>query len=247
MRDPDPAGGTGDHAPTDPGNPDHGGPDQSGPDQSGPDQSTPDHGNPDHSTPDHDTTAPAHDPAYVQAGHDLAERTHTHLVELDSGTKGNWTHELYHKNVEANTTYSIDGGKYLFQTDEHARVVHAEGHLHTVVDAADRARHNGQQVKAGGVDRQWFDDGGHFFGTVFGGPGEGVNITAQWSHLNRGSFRDLESSWADTIDEGGAVHVEIDVKYPGESLRPEAYTVYHQVDGTPEWIRTPFDNGPPAK
>ena len=114
-----------------------------------------------------------------------------------------------------------------------ARVVHAEGNLDQVVkELEDRSRHGGQQTSAGGADRLDVDHGGHIFATLFGGPGEGINLTAQWSKVNLGAYKALENQWAAAIDSGKSVRVEVNLSYP-EGLRPSRYDVEYQIDGGP--------------
>ncbi|GAA4264468.1 DNA/RNA non-specific endonuclease [Frondihabitans peucedani] len=106
---------------------------------------------------------------------------------------------------------------------------------------ADRARHGGQQRIAGGEYRLSTDDGGHSFGTVFGGPGEGINLTAQLRGVNRGSFRALEQEWMNSLrDTGGEVHVTIDAEYAGGS-RPLGYNVDFKLPNSP-WLNRYFPN-----
>ncbi|MGN7189665.1 DNA/RNA non-specific endonuclease [Curtobacterium sp. MCBA15_004] len=184
----------------------------------------------------------AHDPSpTTHVGKDGVERT---VLQFDSGAKGGWNTDLYHKAIEPNTRYEIDGGKWVYETDEHARVVHAEGHLDQVVkQLEDRNRHGGQQKTAGGDDRLDVDHGGHIFATLFGGPGEGINLTAQWSKVNLGSYKALENQWAAAIDSGKSVRVEVNLEYAGKNLRPDLYDVRWQVGDGPLRVR-PFSNIP---
>ena len=95
-------------------------------------------------------------------------------------------------------------------------------------------RNGHQQRIAGGPDRLPGDQGGHIFGTQFGGPGEAINITAMRDTLNQVGARDyynLEAQWRQLAEQGGQVQVKVDIAYPGDSLRPESYTVETYVDG----------------
>ncbi len=49
-------------------------------------------------------------------------------------------------------------------------------------------RNRREQAAAGGPDRLAGDHGGHIFGTLFGGPGERVNINAMASKINQGAY-----------------------------------------------------------
>jgi hypothetical protein len=166
-----------------------------------------------------------------------------HTVEVSSGTPGGWEHALYHKNLLPQTQYVVDGGKWMFQTDHLSRVVYAEGHLDGINDLVDRVRHSGQQVHAGGVDRLPGDHGGHIFATLFGGPGEGVNLTAQFGKLNLGAYKALENDWAKAITDGHTVDVRVTIDHPEGSVRPSQYVVGYRVDDG-RWLRKVFANGP---
>ncbi|QKS11730.1 DNA/RNA non-specific endonuclease [Curtobacterium sp. Csp1] len=187
-----------------------------------------------------DAPAPHDTPPTTHLGDDGVERT---VRQYDSGSKGAWNTDLYHKAIEANTRYEIDGGKWVYETDEHARVVHAEGHLDQVVkELENRSRHGGQQTAAGGADRLRVDHGGHIFATLFGGPGEGINLTAQWSKVNLGAYKALENQWAAAIDSGRSVRVEVNLTYP-DRFRPSRYDVEYQIGDGP--IRSArFSNAP---
>jgi hypothetical protein len=141
------------------------------------------------------------------------------------------TPELLLKNLQPDTRYIVDNGSYIYETDSAGRVVYAEGHLDQVVDQADRVRNESEQKLAGGTDRLPADHGGHFLATLFGGPGEGINLTAQHSHVNLSAYKRLENSWATSIEAGHSVDVRITTVYPADSLRPSTYRVVYQIDG----------------
>ncbi len=191
-----------------------------------------------------DAPAPHDTPPTTHLGDDGVERT---VRQYDSGSKGAWNTDLYHKAIEANTRYEIDGGKWVYETDEHARVVHAEGHLDQVVkELENRSRHGGQQTAAGGADRLRVDHGGHIFATLFGGPGEGINLTAQWSKVNLGAYKVMENDWAKAINEGSSVRVEVHIEYPDlpeGNLRPHAYDVEYRI-GDGDLVGDRFENTP---
>jgi hypothetical protein len=49
--------------------------------------------------------------------------------------------------------------------------------------------------------------------------------------VNLKSYRKLERDWADLIRDNSKVRVEIELKYKGNSARPEAFDVKYWVDG----------------
>lgn len=50
-------------------------------------------------------------------------------------------------------------------------------------------------------------------------------------------YYNLESEWKTLMQEGKNVNVEISISYPGDSVRPNQYTVYTYVDGQLDGIR----------
>lgn len=150
-------------------------------------------------------------------------------VDLESGGKGSWNSEL--NNPAPNTHYSVDD-RFSYTTDGSGRVGHAEmtyDHGHPPAD-----RNGYQQRIAGGEDRLPGDHGGHIFGSQFGGPGEAINLTAMRDSLNAVGTRDyynLESQWRQFAEQGSQVRVNVDLTYPGGSMRPNSYTVETFVDG----------------
>lgn len=150
-------------------------------------------------------------------------------VSTESGGPGGWNQEL--NKPAPNTHYNVDD-RFQYTTDEQRRVGHAEMTYDHGAEPGDRNGH--QQRIAGGPDRLPGDQGGHIFGTQFGGPGEAINITAMRDTLNQVGARDyynLEAQWRQLAEQGGQVQVKVDIAYPGDSLRPESYTVETYVDG----------------
>ena len=147
------------------------------------------------------------------------------LKEVESGTKGAWKKEL-NKPLE-NTVYDVDG-KFRYVTDAEGRVTHAE----TTLDRLTPGERNAyQQRVAGRGDRLPGDEGGHIFGTRFGGPGEGVNLTAMRRGLNgpgQASYYEMESQWAKAVEDGKPVHTQVHVEY-GSGNRPTSYTVQYRI------------------
>ena len=142
-----------------------------------------------------------------------------------------------------NSRYSVNG--YYYETDEFGRVIEASGDLR--LETA--PRNTGQQVEVGheGVPRPngneygVTDDGGHLIGSRFGGAGEAINMLPQNSALNRnGRWKQLENFWAERINAGETVHVEISPIYNGRGNRPTSYDVVYRVNnGDPITVNIP--------
>ncbi|SHT06255.1 DNA/RNA non-specific endonuclease [Mycobacteroides abscessus] len=149
-------------------------------------------------------------------------------VSTESGGPGGWNQEL--NKPAPNTHYNVDD-RFHYNTDNNSRV----GHAHADLDASSAAERNGYQQRiAGGPDRLPGDQGGHIFGSQFGGPGEAINLTAMRDTLNSVGNREyynLENDWRSYINEGKKVSVDVEITYPGDSRRPEMYSVRTYVDG----------------
>ena len=137
-----------------------------------------------------------------------------------------------------NNVTEINGYKYT--TDKLGRTVSAEGDLKLKPDTK---RNQKLQSEAGGKDRLKTDDGGHPIGRQFGGEGK-LDLVAQDSFLNRVTYNRLESRWADALRNGDKVFVKVDMKYPGNSLRPDSFKVNYSING--EKFKTTFSNKPNA-
>lgn len=179
--------------------------------------------------------SPAHSPDSV---HDTPSAPHTDPVPpgdglrevvAESGGKGNWNQEL--NRPEPNTRYLVDG-RFEFVTDAHGRVTHSEMLYDQSHMPGDRNEY--QQRIAGGEDRLPNDHGGHTFPAFAGAPGEGINITAMRDTLNAIGQRDyynMEQEWRRMVAAGHEVRAVVDTSFPGDSRRPEVYTVTTYVDG----------------
>ena len=115
-----------------------------------------------------------------------------------SGRADQWNDDLM--TPEPSSVYIVDN-RYLYATDRVGRVTHAEGWLGWLPSKDNEDRRNlDAQLEAGEADRQPTDDGGHLFATVFDGPGESINLTAQSQAQNRAvkgsdNWRRMEQTW----------------------------------------------------
>nr|WP_295831436.1 DNA/RNA non-specific endonuclease [uncultured Azospirillum sp.] len=72
------------------------------------------------------------------------------------------------------------------------------------------------------------DEGGHLIGHRFMGDQGLKNLFPQNANLNKSAYKKLENEWADWIDSGYEVNVEIDLYPPGEK-RPDNISVHYKV------------------
>lgn len=147
-------------------------------------------------------------------------------VRVDSGKKFGWNKTL--NNPEADSTYVVNN-RFVFVTDDQGRVKEAHGVL------TDEPGHRSgyQQRKAGGVDRLPGDEGGHIFGRVVGGPGEGINLVAMSKQANRSEYARLEGQWRSLLSERPQPVIETKVVpvFAGDSKRPDSFMVEWTKNG----------------
>ena len=148
------------------------------------------------------------------------------VIELESGGKGAWNRELNGK-LKPDTDYVVNG--YTYKTDAKGRVASVEGQL----DLSKADRNGYQQRVAGRSDRLADDHGGHLIASMFGGPGEGINLVAMNKQFNgsAGEWYKLEQTLKVALEEGKDVRVTIDLVYDGASKRPDALNVRSVIDG----------------
>lgn len=107
---------------------------------------------------------------------------------------------------------------YSFELDEEGRTTRANGSL--VLGSGERDL--AAQIEAGGEFRRDSDDGGHLIGARFMGQGDPENLIAQDAKLNRGGYKSLENVWADNLEQGKSVDVDIQPVYQDVVTRPHA-------------------------
>ena len=162
-------------------------------------------------------------------------------TQLVRGKKGDWN-KLANK-PEANTVYEFENG-YTYATDSQKRVKEVTADLK--LDAWDRNSY--QQSVSGRECRQGSDCGGHLIASMFGGPGEGVNLVPMDAKLNgaSGEWYKLEQQWKNVLSSGGKVQVKIEPVYSGSSKRPSSFTIRFSENNRSEVIRV-LKNTPTGK
>jgi len=106
-------------------------------------------------------------------------------------------------------------------------------------------RNTYQQCKAGKCGNSG-DEGGHLLASIFGGPGEKINIVPMDGNLNKGAWKKMENTWANALKDGKKVDVNIQPIYSGSSTRPDRFIVKYSIDnGRP--VNIDFKNTPGGK
>lgn len=159
------------------------------------------------------------------------------------------TYEMYEieEDVEIDdavedTPEIIEENGYEYTLDSEGRVAEVEGDLRLETGERDLVA----QREAGGEFRRDTDDGGHFIGNRFDGPGGDINMFAQDSNLNRGGYKSMENEWARELDKGNDVHVKIDPVYQEGTERPHAlmgeYTITEDGASSKEYFSFTNEN-----
>lgn len=83
------------------------------------------------------------------------------------------------------------------------------------------------QRAAGGIGRLPIEDGGHLIGKQFNGSGQIDNLVPQNSGINRsgGEWYKMDQNWANALNEGSKVKVDITPNYSGNVARPHSFNV----------------------
>ena len=122
--------------------------------------------------------------------------------------------------------YVLDNG-HVYRTDALGRVESVEGRLS--LDRLDR--NTSAQIRAGREGGTGYD-GGHLIGHGVGGAGDGINLVAQMSQVNRGEYRVLEGQWAEAMRAGQTVDVRVvPVWSDASSTVPSVLQVEYWIDG----------------
>lgn len=160
------------------------------------------------------------------------------IVVVDSGKKGAWNKAM--NKLEPNTVYKVDGNK-TYHTDELSRL----SDIKATLELSKNDRNTYQQCKGGKCGNPG-DEGGHLIASIFGGPGERLNIVPMDGNLNKGAWKAMENSWAKDLKAGKKVDVQIQPIYSDNSKRPSSFNVTYSVDnGRP--TRVNIDNAPGGK
>ena len=78
--------------------------------------------------------------------------------------------------------------------------------------------------------KQKGDHAGHLFGDRFGGSSELDNLVSQARRVNLSEYKVIENQWANALENGKKVSVNIDIKYDAGSSRPVAFKVTYEID-----------------
>ena len=164
--------------------------------------------------------------AKQHGGGSAGKKVEQAVVELQRGRTNQWNKLA--SNPDANSVYRFDNG-FQYATDAQKRVKEVTADLK--IDPWDRNTY--QQRTSGGACRKDGDCGGHLIASMFGGPGEGINLVPMDAKLNgtSGKWYQLEQQWKKTLEAGGRVQVKIEPIYSGTSKRPDSFIIQQTLNG----------------
>ncbi|WP_259339192.1 DNA/RNA non-specific endonuclease, partial [Bacillus licheniformis] len=142
------------------------------------------------------------------------------------------------KVLKPNIEYTTPVG-YTYKTDHKGRIANVSGKLN--LGTAKRNKY--AQRIAGREDRLKTDEGGHLIASIFKGSGKLDNLVPMDGNLNKGEWKKLENMWAQELDKGRAVEVQIKPVYKGDSQRPTSFRIKYRIDKN-DWDTVKFENKP---
>ncbi|GHU68622.1 hypothetical protein FACS189413_05940 [Bacteroidia bacterium] len=130
------------------------------------------------------------------------------------------------RKLKKNVRYKTGEFEYFGETDHLGRLEKGEANNLQLTQRTERLPHNPNTPgKVAG------DDAGHIIADRFGGSPELDNLVSQTSNVNRSQFATLENRWANALERGQKVEVEIKVNYNGNDVRPSSFDVTYTIDG----------------
>jgi hypothetical protein len=199
----------------------------------------------------------------------IDEEARVARVKTYPGEAGRWNPELTSPRRDAEYQVEVHGHRghfYNYETDEIGETVRAYGELRAH-PSSDGHRHNVQQTGEGQKGRDYYAqeplkdvfsqipwNGGHFFGTSFGGSGQTLNLFPQLEWINqnpdaqewRRNFYAMEGEWRHHVGDGRKVEVDMRVVPSRDGGPPEGLVARHWIDGNPQEA-VYFPNRPPLR
>lgn len=149
------------------------------------------------------------------------------MIEITDDNPNNWFVQL---KPLAKAKYKIRGAEY--SIDEAGRVTKAEFHVNESAFRQTKVRDGNVQSSMHKVKNSLENDhAGHLQGERFGGSSNMINLVPMSKDVNLSHFKSLENTWNKLAKEGKDVKVNIDIRYAGQSDRPESFIVQYEVDG----------------
>ncbi len=151
-------------------------------------------------------------------------RNGPNVQQQTAGTPGQWNEALNHP--QPNTEYVVNGGKYIYYTDENGLTRVIEINLNDPVSPGPRTSFDPPGMSLG-------DHAGHGVPKRLGGPGELINLTGQDAHVNLSPVKIIENEWWRIYQTTG--HLDAEIEIVRDTIgRPLKY-IYEWQDISGEW------------
>lgn len=160
-------------------------------------------------------------------------------IEVKDGAKHYYDDngKLYRigNDLTPNNQYDLNG--YSYKTDDMGRIKNAAGKLHLKEHQGRLAIEDSLNDIGKGDERATrdvmghpLDDRGHLVGDQFGGAPSLGNLIPQDAKVNQGIYKNFEDRLAKQTKAGKDVKVDINVKYEGESRRPDSLIFKYSIN-----------------
>ena len=128
--------------------------------------------------------------------------------------------------LKPNVTYSAGEHNYIYTTNEDGLIVSARTDNLQFKTHEGRLNHNPNTY-----GKEANDHAGHLFGDRFGGSPELDNLVSQAKEVNLSEYKKIENIWANALENGQTVTVDIRLNYDIGSMRPTSFDINYSIDG----------------
>ena len=148
--------------------------------------------------------------------------------------------QKYREGNSLESNMVIEKNGYTYETDDHGRVISAEGKLQLKDHSGRNEMPDSRDAVAHGKMND-SDDRGHLIADRFNGSGELENLVPMDGKLNKGDYQKLEGTLAEAVNDGADVRIKVEPVYNGDSNRPTEFRVSYSIDGERDTVV--FKNG----
>ncbi len=130
------------------------------------------------------------------------------------------------RKLKSNIRYRSGEFDYFYETDELGRITKCEAPSLQKTNRTDRLIHDAKTP--GKLEG---DHAGHIIADRFGGSPEIDNLVSQLQKVNLSTYKRLENDWAQALESGEKVELNIEIKYMSNSTRPREFVIKYKIDG----------------
>lgn len=128
-----------------------------------------------------------------------------------------------------NLEYTLNG--YVYKTDELGRIVSVSAEkLQLKPPGRERLDILNSIKEIGHGFEKATDDRGHLIADQFNGNNTLANLVPMDSKINQGSYKAIETIWAESLQKGQNVTTSIHLEYAANSFRPSVFDISYRID-----------------